>query len=142
GGGARGGRGRARGARAAAGAGGLAARRPARAAGAPARRRSLPRPAQGSRPGDRAVRGVPGALPALLERRRGAAPARNPAPRGPPVRPTLRPGARLAATLLAAAWLACAASAGAKLLVPMDDAQTDHLKAYGLTYWVLAHGQT
>ncbi|HET7226656.1 MAG TPA: asparagine synthetase B [Candidatus Eisenbacteria bacterium] len=24
----------------------------------------------------------------------------------------------------------------------MDDAQTDHLKAYGLTFWVLTHGQT
>jgi len=29
----------------------------------------------------------------------------------------------------------------AKLLIPMDDHQTDHLKAYGLTYWVLAQGQ-
>ena len=33
------------------------------------------------------------------------------------------------------------AAALAKLLVPMDDHQTDHLKAYGLTYWVLAQGQ-
>ena len=52
------------------------------------------------------------------------------------------PFGRLAAALLAAAWLACATGASAKLLVPMDDAQTDHLKAYGLAYWVLAHGQT
>jgi hypothetical protein len=29
----------------------------------------------------------------------------------------------------------------AKILVPMDDSQTDHLKAYGLTFWVLTHGQ-
>ena len=29
----------------------------------------------------------------------------------------------------------------AKLLVPMDDRQTDHLKAYGLAYWVLINGQ-
>lgn len=29
----------------------------------------------------------------------------------------------------------------AKLLVPMDDAQTNHLKAYGLVYWALAQGQ-
>ncbi len=29
----------------------------------------------------------------------------------------------------------------AKLLVPMDDVQTDHLKAYGLAYWVLSHGE-
>jgi hypothetical protein len=28
------------------------------------------------------------------------------------------------------------------LLVPMDGRQTDHLKAYGLAYWALAHGQT
>ncbi len=31
-------------------------------------------------------------------------------------------------------------AAHAKLLVPMDDVQTDHLKAYGLTYWVLSQG--
>ena len=31
--------------------------------------------------------------------------------------------------------------AQAKLLVPMDERQTDHLKAYGLTYWVLTRGQ-
>jgi hypothetical protein len=36
---------------------------------------------------------------------------------------------------------AAAAPAHARLLVPMDDRQTDHLKAYGLTYWVLTHGQ-
>lgn len=29
----------------------------------------------------------------------------------------------------------------ARLLVPMDDAQTNHLKAYGLTFWVLEQGQ-
>lgn len=34
------------------------------------------------------------------------------------------------------------ALAHAKLLVPMDDAQTNHLKAYGLTFWVLTRGQT
>ena len=33
-----------------------------------------------------------------------------------------------------------AAPVNAKLLVPMDDRQADHLKAYGLTYWVLQHG--
>jgi hypothetical protein len=32
--------------------------------------------------------------------------------------------------------------AHAKLLVPMDDRQTDHLKAYGLAYWVLTQGQS
>jgi hypothetical protein len=29
----------------------------------------------------------------------------------------------------------------AKLLVPMDDSQANHLKAYGLTYWVLQRGE-
>jgi hypothetical protein len=46
---------------------------------------------------------------------------------------------------LLALSLACAtlgsAPAEAKLLVPMDEHQTDHLKAYGLTYWVLSQGQ-
>ncbi|MCK9480846.1 MAG: asparagine synthetase B [Bacteroidia bacterium] len=28
----------------------------------------------------------------------------------------------------------------AKLLIPMDDVQKEHLKAYGITYWVLAQG--
>ncbi|HEX9108469.1 MAG TPA: hypothetical protein VF832_14595 [Longimicrobiales bacterium] len=28
------------------------------------------------------------------------------------------------------------------ILVPMDQAQSNHLKAYGLTFWVLSHGQT
>jgi len=28
------------------------------------------------------------------------------------------------------------------LLVPMDEAQTNHLRAYGLTYWVLDQGET
>jgi hypothetical protein len=35
-----------------------------------------------------------------------------------------------------------AGPAGARVLVPMDDSQTDHLKAYGLTFWVLGRGQT
>src|SRR4029078_3003287 len=30
--------------------------------------------------------------------------------------------------------------ANAKLLVPMDNVQADHLKAYGLAFWVLQHG--
>lgn len=29
---------------------------------------------------------------------------------------------------------------GAKLLLPMDDLQKEHLKAYGITYWLLAQG--
>ncbi len=43
--------------------------------------------------------------------------------------------------VLALALLAPAA-AHAKLLVPMDDAQANHLKAYGLTFWVLQRGGT
>lgn len=43
------------------------------------------------------------------------------------------------ATLLV---LAGPGRAGANLLVPMDLAQTDHLKAYGLAYWVLERGET
>jgi len=38
------------------------------------------------------------------------------------------------------ALLLLAGSAHAKLLVPMDDSQTNHLKAYGLTYWALTKG--
>ena len=29
-----------------------------------------------------------------------------------------------------------------KLLIPMDLKQTDHLKAYGIAYWVLEKGMT
>jgi len=44
------------------------------------------------------------------------------------------------AMALALAMLAGAASARAGLLVPMDDKQTDHLKAYGLAFWSLSRG--
>jgi hypothetical protein len=50
------------------------------------------------------------------------------------------PGGRGLAMALLALTLA-AVPAQAKWLVPMDDRQTDHLKAYGLTYWVLQQGQ-
>ena len=46
-----------------------------------------------------------------------------------------------AAALTILACMTFTAAAHAKLLVPMDEAQTDHLKAYGLTYWVLGQGQ-
>jgi hypothetical protein len=45
----------------------------------------------------------------------------------------------LLAVLLAGAALAPAA-VQARLLVPMDGAQADHLRAYGLTFWVLSRG--
>jgi hypothetical protein len=44
------------------------------------------------------------------------------------------------ATMVLCATLAGAAAA--RILVPMDLVQTDHLKAYGLAYWVLERGQT
>src|SRR5947207_2747619 len=43
----------------------------------------------------------------------------------------------IAVLLAGALTLGAPAPATAKTLVPMDDKQTDHLKAYGLTYWVL-----
>ncbi|HOT29415.1 MAG TPA: asparagine synthetase B [Candidatus Ozemobacteraceae bacterium] len=45
----------------------------------------------------------------------------------------------LAATLLAALLSALPVSA-AKLLIPMDDDQTDHLRAYGIAYYALDKG--
>ena len=52
-----------------------------------------------------------------------------------PIVPLLALGLALAGATLAPA------PATAKMLIPMDGRQTDHLKAYGLTYWVLARGQ-
>ena len=47
------------------------------------------------------------------------------------------------AALLAGGLVLMAAGVGAQqLLVPMDDAQSDHLRAYGLTYHALAAGHT
>src|SRR5262249_24516042 len=42
---------------------------------------------------------------------------------------------------LSLAGAAAPAPARAGWLVPMDEHQTDHLRAYGLAYWVLARGQ-
>ena len=47
---------------------------------------------------------------------------------------------RLKRALLLLLLVTAARPASAKILVPMDDKQTDHLKAYGLAYWSLAHG--
>jgi len=44
---------------------------------------------------------------------------------------------RKAIIVLVAMLLAGAPAAAQQLLVPMDEAQQQHLKAYGLTYWVL-----
>ena len=62
------------------------------------------------------------------------------------------PGARLGAFELWLVTFGLAASAtmggaiapplaSAKVLIPMDDRQTDHLKAYGIAYWALTRGQ-
>lgn len=37
--------------------------------------------------------------------------------------------------------LAIQVSPAQSILIPMDESQTDHLKAYGLVYWVLSQGQ-
>jgi len=42
--------------------------------------------------------------------------------------------------ILAAIALLAGTAAGQKILVPMDLAQTDHLKAYGIAYWTLTKG--
>jgi len=51
------------------------------------------------------------------------------------------PIAPLLALGLALGGAALPQSAEARLLVAMDDRQIDHLKAYGLAYWVLTRGQ-
>ena len=49
---------------------------------------------------------------------------------------------RARAAFLALAFLLGASSVQAQwLLVPMDPGQDNHLRAYGLTYWVLEQGQ-
>ena len=55
---------------------------------------------------------------------------------------TLYRAALYRAALCAAAVLAPAPLAAQHLLVPMDDAQQDHLRAYGLAYQVLTDGGT
>lgn len=50
--------------------------------------------------------------------------------------------AALASGLALALAALMPAAALAKLLVPMDDKQTDHLRAYGLVFWALSQGQT
>ena len=38
--------------------------------------------------------------------------------------------------------LASLTSRAANLLIPMDDAQKDHLKSYGVAFWILKNGDT
>jgi hypothetical protein len=48
--------------------------------------------------------------------------------------------AALAAGALLLGLAGASSPARADLLVPMDESQTDHLRAYGLTYWALQQG--
>ncbi len=48
---------------------------------------------------------------------------------------------RVLSTAVLLMWVAGTGAAAQQLLVPMDGDQTNHLKAYGLTYWVLEHGE-
>ncbi|TAF34724.1 MAG: asparagine synthetase B [Cytophagales bacterium] len=43
-------------------------------------------------------------------------------------------------TLLVLLFLTFSTAKAAHILVPMDDSQKDHLKAYGMAYWVLSKG--
>jgi len=72
----------------------------------------------------------------------GAVPAAGPPPRAKSYAVVVE--AWLLVPLLAGLGLAPLAAptpAEAKLLVAMDDHQTDHLRAYGLTYWAISRGQ-
>ena len=55
---------------------------------------------------------------------------------------SVRPGGAAACWLAVLLVLGAAPASSQQLLVPMDDAQTNHLKAYGLTYRALENGQT
>src|SRR6185369_16064732 len=90
-----------------------------------------------------ALRGI------LMPRSSGPAAGRSPSepPRSTDPKPRERSYAEvieivpIAFLLGLALGAAAPTKADAKLLVAMDDHQTDHLKAYGLTYWVLGRGQ-
>jgi len=86
----------------------------------------------------------------LLRRVRRAPPAATPGTTAHSRKPRERSYAEvieswLTVPLLAAGLglgtVAAPAPAQAKLLIVMDDRQTDHLRAYGFTYWVLTRGQ-
>jgi len=99
---------------------------------------------------------IPGARRRVRVFRTGPVPRRPAAPSAPPDAGDASPDPAPAASgngrersyaevvelwpLLLAASLLIPAVAHAKLLVPMDDAQANHLKAYGLTFWVLERG--
>jgi hypothetical protein len=97
-----------------------------------------------------AVRAVRGMFSPRRPRGRGAMPRNEAAGVTGAERVPPRPEREKSEAVLLDVWplviagalsLALAVNAEAKLLVPMDEAQTDHLKAYGLAYWVLMQGQ-
>ncbi len=47
---------------------------------------------------------------------------------------------RVLHTIIIVLWGSCTSGFGQKLLIPMDLRQSDHLKAYGVAYWVLERG--
>lgn len=53
----------------------------------------------------------------------------------------MKKGVCLTAQVVAAVLCAASSLRGAKLLIPMDNAQNDHLKAYGVVYSILEQGQ-
>ncbi len=48
---------------------------------------------------------------------------------------------RVVTLLVLLLWATSGPALGERLLIPMDLGQTDHLKAYGVAYWVIAAGQ-
>lgn len=42
--------------------------------------------------------------------------------------------------LIICLFCACISAKASYILIPMDETQSDHLKAYGITYWVIAQG--
>src|SRR2546428_6040003 len=91
----------------------------------------------GTRSRDQALSGAARALPRFSARAGGALAGDRDARGDAAVRNLRR------APLLSTLALLLALSPGiasAKVLVPMDGTQTDHLRAYGLMYWALARG--
>ena len=53
----------------------------------------------------------------------------------------MRSGAALSAALAMPPWLRAASRELASFLIPMDESQSDHLKAYGVTFRALQRGE-
>src|SRR5258705_311008 len=100
---------------------------------AEARRRRDARHGRSARAGGGALPGAPRAIPRLAARDGRARPG-APAPKADAA------VTRLARLAFLIALVAIPATASARILVPMDEKQADHLRAYGLTYWALERG--